>query len=106
MAESSLFSLVCIISLQSSSKYRQAHARINSIGGWNMSIGQAELINELMAILDETFESHHGIYLDKGTSLFETLATIDATQASIPVGSKCASLAAQVAHIIVYLEVI
>ena len=29
--------------------------------------------NELLECLDETFERHHGIYLDKGTSLFETL---------------------------------
>ena len=30
--------------------------------------------NELLETLDETFERHHGIYIDKGTSLFETLA--------------------------------
>jgi hypothetical protein len=55
--------------------------------------------------MEETFESkHHGIYLDKGTSLFETLETVSAEEASIPVGGKCASLAAQVAHVIFYIE--
>ena len=60
----------------------------------------------LTLLLDETFSSVHGIYLDKGTSLFETLATISAEKASIPVGGKCASLAAQVKHIIFYLDVV
>jgi hypothetical protein len=31
----------------------------------------------LFDLLDETFVSHHGICLDKGTSFFETLETID-----------------------------
>jgi hypothetical protein len=71
-----------------------------------MSIDQTQLIQEIMDILDETFEQHHGIYLDEGTSLFETLEEIDHQQASIPVGGKCASLAAQVAHVTFYLEVL
>jgi hypothetical protein len=71
-----------------------------------MSIDQTQLIQEIMDILDETFEHHHGIFLDKGTSLFETLEAIDHHQASIPVGGKCASLAAQVAHVTFYLEVL
>ena len=71
-----------------------------------MSISQAQLLNEIMDILDETFEHHHGIFLDKGTSLFETLEQIDYRQASIPVGGTCATLAAQVAHVTFYLEVL
>lgn len=69
-------------------------------------IGQADLAREVLDILDETFEHHHGIYLDRGTSLLETLATIDHRQASIPVGGRCATLAAQVAHVTYYLEVL
>lgn len=61
---------------------------------------------ELFAILDEAFVAHHGIFLDRNTSLFETLETISAEEASIPVGGKCATLAAQVAHVNFYLEVI
>ena len=49
----------------------------------------------LITLLDETFDNVHGIFLDKGTSLFETLATISSEEASIPVGGKCATLAAQ-----------
>src|SRR5574339_449424 len=69
-----------------------------------MENGQ-EFANNLFLFMEETFEAkHHGIYLDKGTSLFETLDTVSAEEASIPVGGKCASLAAQVAHVIFYIE--
>jgi hypothetical protein len=61
---------------------------------------------ELFAILDETFERVDGIYLDKGTSLFETLATVTASEASQPISSQCASIAAQVNHVRYYLEVL
>jgi hypothetical protein len=57
-------------------------------------------------LLDETFDNVHGHYLDKGTSLFETLATISAEEASIPVGGRCATLAAQVKHVAFYLDVV
>ena len=61
--------------------------------------------NNLFQFMEETFEAkHHGIFLDRGTSLFETLETVSAQEASIPVGGKCASLAAQVTHVIFYLE--
>lgn len=63
-------------------------------------------LNNLFSLYDETFENHHGIFLDKDTSLFTTLETVSAQEASIPVGGKCASLAAQVTHVIFYLEVL
>lgn len=59
----------------------------------------------LYILLDETFDNVHGLFLDRGTSLFETLATISAEEASLPVGDKCATLAAQVKHIAFYLDV-
>src|SRR5690349_15230643 len=65
-----------------------------------------DFTNNLFALLDETFQNHHGIFLDRGTSLFETLETVSAQEASIPVGGKCASLAAQVAHVIFYMDVL
>ena len=71
-----------------------------------MVIDQAELKSTMLDVLDETFEHHHGVYLDPGTSLLETLRGIDHRQASIPVGGGCATLAAQVAHVTFYLEVI
>lgn len=60
----------------------------------------------LYGLLDETFDHVHGYYLDRGTSMFETLATISAEEASIPVGGKCATLAAQVKHTAFYLDVL
>jgi len=60
----------------------------------------------LYTLLDETFDNVHGYFLDKGTSMFETLATISAEEASIPVGGKCATLAAQVKHVAFYLDVL
>jgi hypothetical protein len=60
----------------------------------------------LLMLLDETFASVHGAYLDRNTSLFETLAGITADEASIPVGGKCATLAAQVKHVAFYLDVV
>jgi hypothetical protein len=69
-------------------------------------IDQEYITQDLFDVLDEAFVTHHGIFLDEGTSLFETLETITAAEASIAVGGKCATLAAQVAHVNFYLEVI
>ena len=65
-----------------------------------------EFTKALYDLLDETFDNVQGYYLDKGTSMFETLATISAADASIPVGGKCATLAAQVKHVTFYLDVL
>lgn len=61
---------------------------------------------ELFDLLEETFERVQGIYLDRGTALFETLETISAEEASRPAPPKSASIAAQVEHIRFYLQVI
>lgn len=60
----------------------------------------------LSVVLVETFEKFSGIYLDEGTSLFETLATISAQEASIPVSASCAALSAQVEHVRFCLELL
>jgi hypothetical protein len=70
-----------------------------------IQIEQEHFLNSVFALLDETFENHHGIFLDEDTSLFQTLETVSAEEASIPVGGKCASLAAQVEHVNFYLGV-
>lgn len=67
---------------------------------------QEHFTSQLYDLLDEVFVTHHGIFLDRNNSLFETLATISAEQASVPVGGKCASLAAQVKHVTFYVEVL
>ena len=63
------------------------------------------LTSNLFELFDETFEKVGGRYLGRGTSLFETLATISAEEASKPVSADCGSLAAQVEHVRFYLEV-
>ncbi len=61
---------------------------------------------DLLFIMEETFESVHGVFLDKGNSLLETLAEISAEEASRPVGESCATIAAQVTHVCFYLDVL
>jgi hypothetical protein len=70
------------------------------------TIASEHFSTALLAILDEAFDNVQGYFLDPGTSLFETLSTISAAEASIPVGGKCATLAAQVKHVAFYLEVV
>ena len=72
-----------------------------------MSVIQSEHFTAaLYGLLDEAFDNVHGYFLDRGTSLFETLATVSAEEASIPVGGRCATLAAQVKHVGFYLDVL
>ena len=70
-------------------------------------IAISEVASGFRFLLTETFESVQGFsaFLDKGTSLFETLAEISAAQASQPMGD-CATIAAHVAHTRYYLEVL
>lgn len=70
------------------------------------TIASQHLTEALLVVLDETFDTVRGVYLDKGTSLFETLVGITAEEASIPVGGQCATLAAQVKHVAFYLDVV
>ena len=70
------------------------------------SIQSDLFVNAVKMLLEEAFDNVRGIFLDRGTSLFETLADISAEQASIPVGGNCATLAAQVKHIAFYLDTI
>lgn len=63
-----------------------------------------QLTAAILMVLEETFESVRGIFLDRGTSLFETLATISAEEASRPVSANCATIAAHVEHMRFYME--
>lgn len=69
------------------------------------TIQASDFENAVRVLLTEVFTEVQGIVLDKGTTLFETLSTITAVQASIPVGRQCATLAAQVKHVAFYLDV-
>ena len=59
----------------------------------------------LLTILEEVFETSHGYLLDTETSLFETLASVSAAEASRPVHANGATLAAQVNHLRFYIDV-
>jgi hypothetical protein len=60
----------------------------------------------ILTVLEEVFERVHGYVLDEGTSLFETLATISAEEASRRVSPVGACLAAQVNHVRFYMDVL
>ena len=60
----------------------------------------------LLRCLDETFSEVHGIYLDKGTTLFETIDTITVDEASQRISPNTATIAAQVEHVRFYLDVL
>lgn len=62
--------------------------------------------SNVLSLLDETFENVHGAYLDKHTSLLETLETLTAAQASVPVSESGASIAGHVEHVRFYLMVL
>ena len=70
------------------------------------TIHSDRFLAELMLLFEETFATHHGIYLDKGTSLFDTLGSLSAERASVPMGTGGATVAAHVAHVDFYLEVL
>ncbi len=69
-------------------------------------IAITEVATGFRFLLIETFESVQGpAFLDRGTSLFETLAQISAADASQPMGN-CATIAAHIAHTAYYLNVL
>lgn len=70
-------------------------------------IKMMDVVKLLEAFLIETFESVQSepLYMDRGTSLFETLSEITAEQASQPMGD-CATIAAHVEHTRYYMDVI
>jgi hypothetical protein len=57
-----------------------------------------------LSLMEETFERGRAGYLNQGTSIFETLATISAAEASRPVSADCATIAAHVAHMTIALD--
>jgi len=63
------------------------------------------LTDGLKLILEETFLRHRGMFTNRGTSLFETLATVDAAEASRPHGPEGETVAGHVFHMKFYLEV-
>ena len=72
----------------------------------NQQISLERFKKELLECLEETFERHHGIYLDKGTSLLPTLDGISAKEASLAAAENGATIAAHVEHARLYLDVL
>jgi len=72
----------------------------------SVQIPLKRLKKPLLACLEETFSSVNGIYLDKGTTLFETLETVTAEEASQRISPDSATIAAQVEHVRFYLDVL
>jgi hypothetical protein len=70
------------------------------------TITSENLSKEIMDILEETFETHHGVYLDEGTTLFDTLVPVSAEEASVPAGMNGSTIAAQLEHVIFYMDVL
>jgi hypothetical protein len=64
------------------------------------------LQKQALQFLEETFERHYGIYLDKGTSFFETLGGVSAEEASQRAASTTGSISAHVRHVVFYMEVV
>src|SRR5262245_64289280 len=60
----------------------------------------------LLQFIDETFSQVHGMYLDKGTTLYETLEGVSAEEASRSASPTTATIAAQVEHVRFYLDVL
>ncbi len=69
------------------------------------TIKRADFENALQALLNESFDDVTGIYIDGGTSLFETLTTIDAATASKPLTPHGTSIAGHVEHMRWYFEI-
>jgi hypothetical protein len=58
----------------------------------------------LLGGLEEAFEQVHGYFLDRGTSIFETLEPVTAEEASRAATPLVGTLAAQVNHLAFYLD--
>jgi len=67
---------------------------------------EAEFQKEMLTLLEETFVRHHGVYTDKGTSFFETLAGIDSKKASRVLPGLNESIAGHVFHTGFYIDVL
>jgi len=60
---------------------------------------------ELKVLIEETFAKHHGMFTNRGTSMFETLDTISAERASVLHGKDQETIAGHVFHLKFYIVV-
>lgn len=64
------------------------------------------LSSEMLTIFEETFTDVKGYYLDKGTSLFETLEDISHSEASEKVPGSPETIAGHIFHMAFYIKVL
>ena len=69
-------------------------------------IEQESFATEILEVLEEVFDVHHGYLLDKGTSLFATLDDVSAAAASAPIALGTVSIATHVEHVLFYMDVL
>ena len=65
----------------------------------NSTIPITHVTEAIATLLDEAFNHGRGYFLDPHASIFETLASVTAAQASVPLAGVGATIAAQVKHI-------
>jgi hypothetical protein len=70
------------------------------------TINQEVFTKALYSLLEETFEKVAGVYLDGGTSFFESLAALNGAAASRPITPEGTTVAAQVRHVRFYIQVL
>jgi hypothetical protein len=70
------------------------------------TVSNEAITEQFVSFLRETFEKVLGIYLDKGTSVFETLEGVTAQQASRPTHEGGSSIAGHVGHIRFYIRIL
>ncbi|MBI5867209.1 MAG: DinB family protein [candidate division Zixibacteria bacterium] len=68
-------------------------------------ITNEQFTKQILASVREAFEKPDGVFLDRGTSLFETLAGISCEQASRPLLDGGTTIAGHVFHTCFYLQV-
>jgi hypothetical protein len=71
-----------------------------------MNVSGEIVKKQLLEMLEETFERGHGIFLDRGTSLFETIEAINFEKASRHFHGIPETIAAHVNHLVFYTVVL
>lgn len=71
----------------------------------NASLNAQSVKNAISSAFQETFDDVVGMYLDTGDNLWATLDGVTAEQASVPIASGGNTIAAQIAHMTYYLDV-
>ena len=72
----------------------------------SQEISREQFVNALFSVIDESFDKVEGVYLDSGTSLFDTINKLSADEASRKVPNGKTTIAGHVDHARFYLRAI